>query len=244
MSVPREPRSAEEIRSHFLERLNLALIRPGMYGGEPALHGYLDDLRWIDGHDDGVSHVANSWGIWSPTGIGGWLARILGGEASGHSDAVALAYADIAHHWGYLRLQRALTTPEYTRLRSEARAWTSAEDRVPGDIIAAFGPPSFGRATYNPRYPVSLAYATADSNDPLVIFDFWQETGWKANPPQPGRGPEPVLRDVRWRDPGSPLFTYTPAGEALRASQPAPNGCLPGSSGRTTDKPAPPTAVL
>ena len=195
-----------------------------MYDGEQALHGYLDDLRWIDDHDDDVSQVANSWGIWSPTGIGGWLARNLGGEARDHSDAVALTYADIANHWGYLRLQRVLTTAEYERVRGEARRWAAANNQTPADLTSAFGPPSFGRTSYNPRYPVSLAYGTADTDSPLIIFDFCQETDWTASPPRSVYGVEPALRDVRWRDTGFPMFTYTPAGEALRARQPGSAG--------------------
>lgn len=220
MPIPREPRSAGEIRSHFLERLNLALLRPGMYDGERALHGYLDDLRWIDGYDDNVSEVANSWGMWSSVGVGGWLSRQLGGATSRHSDAIALVYADIAHHWGYLRLQRALATPDYDRVRGEARGWATAGTWAPADLTAAFGPPSFGRTAYNPRYPVSLAYGTADADSPLIIFDFWQETDWNSSPPRSMYGPAPVLLDVRWRDASSPWFTYTPVGEALREEHP------------------------
>jgi hypothetical protein len=73
---------------------------------------------------------------------------------------------------------------------------------------------------YNPLYPVSLAYASASADDPLVIFDFWQDTDWDSRPSTPRLGPEPVLRDVRWRESGSTVFTFTPAGEILQAGRP------------------------
>jgi hypothetical protein len=214
------PRDAGEIRSHFVERLNLALLRPGMYGGELALRVFLDDLAWIDGRGDRVADVMSSWATWSPAGVGGWLTRVFGGKPHDHGEAAAFTYADLARYWGDLRPQRTLAAREYARLRTGAREWTAAADRIPAGVIAAFGQPSFGRTKYNPRYPVSLAYASASADDPLVIFDFWQDTDWGSRPPQARLGPEPVLRDVRWREAGAPMFTLTPLGETLRAGQP------------------------
>jgi hypothetical protein len=213
------PRSAAGIRVHFIVRLNLALLRAGMYGGEPALGIFMDDLAWIDGRDERVADVMKAWGTWSPVGVRGWLARLFGDLPSRHDAAAAFTYADLAQHWGYLRPQRTLTAKKYTRLRGEARGWTAAGAHIPADVVAAFGPPSLGLTKYNRLYPVSLAYASAAAGDPLVIFDFWQITDWDTRPSTPRLGPEPVLRDVRWRESGSTVFTFTPVGETLRADQ-------------------------
>jgi len=38
------PRTISEVRARFIERLNAALLRPGMFGGELTLRVVLDDL--------------------------------------------------------------------------------------------------------------------------------------------------------------------------------------------------------
>jgi hypothetical protein len=124
-------RSVTGVRAHFIERLNLALLRAGLYGGELALGIFMDDLAWIDGRDDRVADVMKAWGTWSPVGVRGWLARLFGDRPSRHDVAAAFTYADLACHWSYLRPQRTLTVQEYARLRGEAREWTATGTTSP-----------------------------------------------------------------------------------------------------------------
>ena len=125
-------------------------------------------------------------------------------------------YADVAHMWGYLHQQRTLTAEEYAHLRSAAREWTAAADRSPSDVIEAFGKPSLWRMRRDYQRTVSLTYTAESREDPLVVFDFWQEAGPGGQSSQLSQ--QPVLRDVRWREDGLQFpawFTYSPSGRAL-----------------------------
>jgi hypothetical protein len=71
---------------------------------------------------------------------------------------------------------------------------------------------------YNRWWPKSIGYVPQDRSDPFVIFDFWQDTDWTADGPRSRFGPEPVLRNVRWRsDSFAAGFTFTPMGGTLVA---------------------------
>jgi hypothetical protein len=214
-------RSAHEIRDRFRERLNHALLFPGMQGGEFTLQQLLDDLMWIDGREPpggSVDETLSAMGAWSATGVGGVFARMLDGRPADHLAAAALVYADLAWGWGYLVPGRRLTAGEYARLCQEARRWTAAADRTVADVIAAFGTPSLWRPKYNPRYPVSIAYVPGSQSAPLVAFDFWQHIQFAGETPRSRPWPEPVLRNVRWRtghfEEG---FTFSPVGATLLA---------------------------
>lgn len=102
----------------------------------------------------------------------------------------------------------------YSRLRREARPWTASADRTVPDLVGAFGQPSLWRPGYNPLYPVSVAYVPdRASENPLIAFDFWQDTDWTSPPCwRPRLGPEPMLRNVRWRtDTFADGFTFSPS---------------------------------
>jgi hypothetical protein len=75
----------------------------------------------------------------------------------------------------------------------------SSADRTSADVLAAFGEPSLWRPKYNPWYPMSLGYVSGNHLDPLVAFDFWQDTDWESKPRRSRLGPQPILRNVRWR---------------------------------------------
>jgi hypothetical protein len=226
-------RSVGEVREHFIARLNSALLRPGMYGGEMALQWFLGDLAWIDGRDSAGESVAESFesiGAWSSTGVRGAFARLFGGAARDHEAAAAFVYADLARTWGYLAPERTVTRDEYARLRVEAPTWTASADRTIPDLVGAFGQPSLWRPKYNPRYPTSVAYVSGDPSDPLVVFDFWQETDWQDRSRPSRFGSEPALRNVRWRaDRFDEGFTCTPTGTTLLI---APSTRRPGSAPR------------
>jgi hypothetical protein len=209
-------RSVSEIREHFLSRLNDALLRPGMFGGELALRWFLGDLAWIDGRDspggDDIAEFFKATGAWSPTGVRGAFARMFGGAARDHEEAAAFAYADLARAWGYLAPGCTIPRGEYARLRRDAPPWVASADRTLPDLVDAHGEPSLWRPKYNPRFPVSVAYVCEDQSDPLIVFDFWQETDRDNSL----FGPEPVLRNLRWRaDRFEEGFTLTPTGATL-----------------------------
>jgi hypothetical protein len=213
-------RSVAEIREHFTRRLNDALLRPGMYGGEIVVRGFLGDLAWIDGREPdggGVSESLEAAGAWSANGVAGVFARMFVGQLKEHEEAAVFVYADLARAWGYLVPQRKLPVSEYSRLRDDARAWTASSDRVLADVIGAFGVPSLWRPKYNPRFPASVGYVSESQADPLVVFDFWQE--WAGPGHQSRFGPEPVLRDVWWREGQlTDGLTVSPIGRVLLAS--------------------------
>jgi len=192
-----------------------------MFGGEMALRWFLGDLAWIDGRDspgDSISGCFESVGAWSPTGVCGAFARLFGGKVRDHEVAAAFVYADLAGTWGYLAPERTVTRDEYVRLRGEAPAWTTSADRTIPDLVDAFGEPSLWRPKYNPWYPTSVAYVSEDQPDPLIVFDFWQETAWQDRPHTSRFGPEPILRNVRRRaDRFEDGFTFTPTGTTLLA---------------------------
>ena len=185
-----------------------------MYGGELAIHQVLADLLWIDGAAQGRDRVTDELraiGAWTESGVCGAFARMFGGRPAEHNVAAAFVYADIARANGYLVPGRRLSGDEFVNLRQDARGWTASDDRSPPELIESFGVPSLLRPGYNPSFPVSAGYVSDDDEDPLIVFDFWQ--------PIFGSdllGPEPVLRDVRWRagrfEEG---FTFSPLGATL-----------------------------
>ena len=219
-------RSADEIREHFIARLNSAVLVPGMCGGESTLRQLLDDLAWIDKRETpgGVYRTLEARGAASPVGVSGVFMRMFGGGIRAHDDAVAFVYADLAHAHGYLTPQRELAADEYSGLIRDARRWTADADRVTAELIGEFGEPSLWRPKHNPRYPTSVAYVSRNALDPLVVFDFWQETDQTCAARRSPRWRDPVLRNVRWQgDRFEEGFTFTPIGLALR-SQGTPAG--------------------
>lgn len=213
-------KTGREIHDHFTARLSEAVVRPGMYGDEMALQYFLDDLAWIDGRESPHSRASEAFsamGTWSPIGVSGKFTDMFGGSARDHINAVALVYADLAWAWGYLTVARTLDREEYARLRRDAPPWTAAADRVIADVVAEFGEPSLWTPKYNPCWPQTIGYVPQDRSDPLVVFDFWQDTDWASGSFRSRFGPEPVLRNVRWRgDSFAAGFTFTPTGSTLR----------------------------
>jgi hypothetical protein len=134
-----------------------------------------------------------------------------------HDDAVASVYADIAHRFGWLTLDRTLTHDEYRHLIGRVEDWCT-RDTFLSDVVTAFGAPSVLSGGTNPRFPKTIAYAAAEREAPLISFHFWNDAR-----PDSAAGasspihPEPVLLCVQHR-PGSfyDSFTYTPEGVSRR----------------------------
>jgi hypothetical protein len=116
MTGDQSSRSVNEIRRHFTARLNDALLRPGLYGGELIVSQFLADLAWIDGRESQAGAVVKSFtaiGAWSPIGVRGVFVDMFGGRPEDHEQATAFVYADLARIWGYLEPQRILSSEEY-----------------------------------------------------------------------------------------------------------------------------------
>jgi hypothetical protein len=112
-------RSADEITARSRSRLNGALRRPGMYGGQVVLLEMLSDLAWADRREKelirwGARLVERS--MWTSTGVVGAFERLAPGLNS--ENGAATVFADITSSVGWLELDRQLDSP--TSMRTEA----------------------------------------------------------------------------------------------------------------------------
>jgi hypothetical protein len=211
-------RSAQDVRDYLVTRLNGALRRPGMYGGETAIRLYFDAVAFADASEQAweqeLEDLRTRRGFTS-TGVRGAFQDLWGDANEG---AVASVYAEIAHRRGWLRLDRALTSAEHHEIRGVGETWCR-KDRLLSDVVTAFGPPSVLFGGNNPNYPKTLAYATGRRDDPLLCFHLWN--GFAADPSSSSASvhAEPVLWAFRH---GGTLFTdgftFTPEGSARRLS--------------------------
>jgi hypothetical protein len=148
-------------------------------------------------------------------GVMGAYSDIL--PANARRDAAASVYAEIAHHLGWLELDRALTAAEFHRLNAEVGDWV-ALDRTLSEVMETFGPPSVWIGGTNQFFPKTLAYTTAENDDDLVCFHLWNAFATT----EPGTAlqgvhPEPVVLAVRHRPGRFPdAFSFTPAGLRYR----------------------------
>lgn len=213
-------RSAAEIRAYLVGRLNAALPRPEMFGGEIALRTLLDHLAFVDDREQAwadENQALRASGAFQATGVIGGFALLL----PDHRDqkAAASVYAEFARRNGWLELDRALTPEEYQALLGEVPAWC-AENKWFTDVVESFGPPSLLIGGTNPQFSKTLGYATERPEDPMVFFHLWNGTR-PGNPP--GGAPmygQPVVMAVRRADGGdgpfSGTFTFTPEGAHRR----------------------------
>jgi hypothetical protein len=78
-------RSVSAVRDYLIERLDRALLYPGMYGGELTLQMLLDDLAWIDRRESRLGSVTGTLaqtGAWSQTAVRRILRRLVRRETS------------------------------------------------------------------------------------------------------------------------------------------------------------------
>ncbi|XVQ09312.1 hypothetical protein ACQP1W_43395 [Spirillospora sp. CA-255316] len=71
MTASPELASASEIRAYLINEMNLALRRPGMYGGEVALRLLLRHLLFVERDQDDWTERQRAWeerGMWTSTG--------------------------------------------------------------------------------------------------------------------------------------------------------------------------------
>jgi len=133
--------TVEQIQQHFLELLNAAIRRPGMFGpGEFGLDHAMTSVAYVtETGDQWVWRKAlEARGAWTPVGASGWVRLLMPGTEQVGS---ASLYADYAHERGWLTLDRALEAGEYAEVCGELGAWCSV-DRLRADVVERFGEPS------------------------------------------------------------------------------------------------------
>src|SRR3954471_20093933 len=134
-------RTVADVRGYLVDQLNSALRRSSMYGGESALRIFFDAMAFVDDREQDWHRELDALrnrGASSSTGASGAVEQVLG-ERSEH--VMASVYADLAHRYGWLKLDQPLESAEYDRIRRDVVAWC-ASDRTMSGTLAEFGPPS------------------------------------------------------------------------------------------------------
>jgi hypothetical protein len=209
-------RTVADVRGYLADELNSALRRPSMYGGESALLIFFDAMAFVDDRERdwrGELDALRNRGASVSTGASGAVEQVLG-ERSEY--VMASVYADLAHRHGWLKLDRPLGFAEYDRIRRDVEAWCSS-DRTMSGTLAEFGPPSILVGGNNPRYPKTIGYGTAQTDQPLVFLHLWNGTEPAAASPWPPDHAEPLL--LAARRPGERFldeFVFTPMGARRR----------------------------
>lgn len=203
-----------EIRRHFIETLNNALRRPGMYGGELGLGYMLERVVYVTETGDRrtFTKAFEDVGAWSSIGVVGSVHELLPGAGV---DVTASVYADYVHRQGWLVFDRVLAEEEYSELRGRLVEYCAA-DHVEAEVLEQFGQPSVRIGGTNPRCESVLGYSTSDG--PIVWFYLWNGS----DPGEPDRLPlydEPVLLAARSGMPFGESFVFTPEGERRRPQE-------------------------
>ena len=206
------------LREYHLERLNQAVRRPSMYGGEVALRIYMNNVAFQDGLEGVWIQEQNNLvtrGASVSTGVAGAFARVM--PAYTNDAAVASVYADIAWRYGWLVVDRSVSDEEYDQLGSESGRWRNRDYRL-ADIEAEFGAPSvcFGGGNY--RFPHTVAYAPSSCDRGLICLHFASACSGAL-----GSGTDlesPMLLAVRCgTGPFAESFTFSPVGSHLAVSR-------------------------
>ncbi|MFF4444550.1 hypothetical protein [Streptomyces sp. NPDC001502] len=213
MTLPTPLAAPEEIHAHFVEELNLALRRPGMFGGEQALRILLGHLLFVERQPEAFTQQQREWedcGIWSAAGVTGAFRDVIPGH--NYEYGMASVYAEFAQKRGWLKPDRVLTEDAYEALKGRVWQWAK-EDRTSGDVTAEFGAPSVLFGGNNPLYGKSLGYLSKDAKRPMVVFHLWNgsEPGTE---PWPPKHEQPLLLAVRFGEgPFRQSLTFTPEGQ-------------------------------
>ncbi|MGW0805421.1 hypothetical protein [Nonomuraea sp. NPDC002799] len=210
------PRSSTGIRAYLKDRLNQALRRPGMFGGETALRLLFDHLAYAEHQEKEWAQALRtleSRGAFNSLGVTGALSSVL---PDSRDDGVASIYAELAHDHGWLQADRTLTTEDHASLRRTLNTWT-AHDRTLTEVREEFGPPSVLLGGTNPFYGKTLAYLTEQATEPIIFFHLWNGTSGEIETTWHPIYDEPVLLAVRFgREAFKDTFTFTPEGSRRR----------------------------
>jgi hypothetical protein len=211
-------RSAVEIREYFIDSLNHALPRLGMYGGEMAAMHFLSAVAFIDEREaefDEFKDSLKARGAFCESGVGGAFEKYTHLPAT--DNEIGSAYAEIAFRMGYLKTDRILDQNEFESLRSGLDEKCRSQDFTTEEVVAEYGVPSWASGT-NPFYPWTYLYFCNEIDDGIIAFDFWNVVyvDWNTGKVKGEFGDLPVLRNVRIRgaDFGKE-FTFTPFGRKI-----------------------------
>ncbi|WBP91390.1 hypothetical protein [Kitasatospora cathayae] len=224
VTLPTPLAAAEEIHTHLVDQLNLALRRPGMYGGEAALRILIDHLLFVERRPEAWAQLQRGWedrGLWTSIGIAGAFQDLFPAQADCHE--ISSVYAEFAQQSGWLKPDRVLTGEAYEALTGRVRRWAAA-DRTWADVTAEFGSPSVLFGGNNPLYGKTLGYLTEDPQQPMVVFHLWNGSG-PGTESWPPEQEQPQLLAVRFgvgSFPGS--LTFTPEGERQKPTIGDPRG--------------------
>ncbi|MFF8610683.1 hypothetical protein ACF06X_32770 [Streptomyces sp. NPDC015346] len=175
VTLPTPLAAAEEIHTHLIDQLNLALRRPGMFGGEVAFRILIDHLLFVERQPEAWAELQQGWGergLWTSIGPTGAFRAVL---PAVDCCEVASVYAEFAQRRGWLKPDRVLTGEEYEALTGKVRQW-AAVDRTWADVTAEFGPPSVLFGGNNPLYGKTLGYLTEDPQQPMAVFHLWNDS--------------------------------------------------------------------
>ncbi len=196
-------RTVEEIRAHFLERLALALKRPGMFGGPNIIRELLNYLVFIDENEKSYETLIAEERFVRYFGPG-WIAAPFwwkfGGKYDRYANEVSSVYAEIAYQLGYAKLDRNLDAGEWRSLRKGSRKRIQERDWTVSDVVQEFGPSSFRTGL---TWQQILCYSNGVIGDEWVFFDFEAKQGdeWPLGskwPPEDFKDvSNPPLRNVR-----------------------------------------------
>lgn len=208
--------SSSDIRAFLVDRLNDALRRPGIWGGELGIRLTVDHLLFVEQRPvvlEEEQRALGERGAWPPTGVTGAFGGFL---PSDHGCDMASVYAEFAHRQRWLKADRVLDAGEYAQMLDSVDSW-AAQDRVWADVVASFGPPSVLIGSTNPYYGKTLGYLTDASSCAMVFFHLWNGTDPGAKPSWPPLHEQPLLLAVRHGDrPLAESFTFTPEGQRRR----------------------------
>lgn len=208
-------RTATEYRERQLERLPMALRRPGMFCGwygDLYYRVFLDDLFWIDDRPKSDRKSVDEL-LFGPAGVAGKLTEQFPHPPDNFQNEVASIYAQAAFRLGYFHPQRLLTNSEFQSLSAALQASFFVADHTMSAITDQFGPPSHdvvgGQTTV-------LCYGCTDVETDWVYFDFS-----RCYPPEDRVTyqwfDEPLLRDVRTKRHHFELFPFAEWFEEFRA---------------------------
>ncbi len=168
-SIPRRARRrtplTEVARVRVLDEFNAAVRCPDAHGGLARLPLLLDALAQDEDRPDGTRWIVDDNARLDMAA----LLRSFFPQPEIH--VVAAEYGAAAHKHGWLRLDRAVRTVEYTSLVETAEGWAET-DRTVDDVLRVHGRPSVIFGDQDPRSAKTLGYASGDRTSPLAVFHF------------------------------------------------------------------------
>ena len=202
-SIPRTVRRQTPLtkaeRVQALDEFNAAVRCPDAHGGLARLPVLLDALAQDEAGPDGTRWIVDDNARLDMAA----LLRNCFPQPEIH--VVAAEYGAAAHKRGWLRLDRALPTHDYTSLVETAEGWAET-DRTLDDVLHVYGRPSVIFGDQDPRSAKTLGYGSGDRSAPLAVFHLGEA------------GDAPSARLLAFRsgdDMSGTSMSFTPLGDAV-----------------------------